>query len=256
MSHLVRIWQVRVISLVLICCSSVLAQWDKKPYTEWSDNDAQKVLNDSPWVKRQVISNRRKSKDTIKFNNGANGVDPSMPTPERISDSTYTAFYIRLLSAKPIREALKRNKLIEQEDERLTEKIKALVNSGPGEYIVIGIGHETKSEGARRYESHLLPHRISPEAAKETFLEVKGGQRLPLYAYYGGGTHDIRLGALFIFKRFVDGKPFVNIDSGELRFHTRFPSAYRQNMSDMETFIKLEVSYKVKNMLYEGNLEF
>ena len=28
---------------------SLSAQWNKKPYTEWSEKEATKLLNDSPW---------------------------------------------------------------------------------------------------------------------------------------------------------------------------------------------------------------
>jgi|GEM_PF-2623983 len=256
MSRPARISQLRVIGLFLICCCSVHAQWDKKPSTEWSDQDAQKVLNDSPWVRRQqILTSLNKSKSTVGFNNGANGVDPSAPAPERITDSSYTTFYVRLLSAKPMRDALKRTKLMDQRDEPLAQKLTALVNFGPGEYIVIGVGQKTVHEGARQYEIRLLPNRTSAEIAKETFLEVNGDQRLPLFAYYGGGPHDISLGTLFIFKRFTDGKPVIFGDSGEVRFHTRFPAAFQERPSDRR-FITLDASYRLKNMQYEGNLEF
>jgi hypothetical protein len=31
------------------------AQWDKKPAAEWSDKDALKLLNESPWTRTQVF---------------------------------------------------------------------------------------------------------------------------------------------------------------------------------------------------------
>src|ERR1044071_9440723 len=106
MSYLTRVWQISVVSLLLICSGSALAQWEKKPSAEWSDSDTQKVLNESPWVKKQQILNPKKSKKTTDFNNGDNGYHPTVPTTDQSSELSYTTYYIRLLSAKPMREAL------------------------------------------------------------------------------------------------------------------------------------------------------
>ena len=44
-------------ALSLIYVASVgAAQWNKKPYTEWSEKESMKVLNDSPWAQTQTIT--------------------------------------------------------------------------------------------------------------------------------------------------------------------------------------------------------
>ncbi|MCI0389485.1 MAG: hypothetical protein MOB07_12080 [Acidobacteria bacterium] len=43
-------------ALCLVCSLIAWAQWEKKPYTEWSEKEAQKLLNDSPWSQTQVFS--------------------------------------------------------------------------------------------------------------------------------------------------------------------------------------------------------
>ncbi|MCI0490560.1 MAG: hypothetical protein L0229_28540, partial [Blastocatellia bacterium] len=35
----------------------VPAQWSGKPYTEWSEKEALKLLHDSPWGRTEIFSN-------------------------------------------------------------------------------------------------------------------------------------------------------------------------------------------------------
>jgi len=53
------------------------------------------------------------------------------------------------------------------------------------------------------------------------------------------------MGAKFVFMRTLEGQPFLNADSDNVRFFAQ--------LSDK---IKLNVKYKVSDMLYEGKLEY
>ena len=53
------------------------------------------------------------------------------------------------------------------------------------------------------------------------------------------------LGAKFIFPRMVDERNFLNADSGSVRF-----------LSDVNGQIKLNVTFKMTDMMYEGQLEY
>ncbi len=43
-------------ALMLASPLSLSAQWNKKPYTEWSEKEAIKLLNDSPWGQTQALT--------------------------------------------------------------------------------------------------------------------------------------------------------------------------------------------------------
>ncbi len=43
-----------LLALLIVFASSGSAQWDKKPYSEWSEKETEKVLNDSPWGQTQT----------------------------------------------------------------------------------------------------------------------------------------------------------------------------------------------------------
>ena len=259
MAKLKRISCFSLLSLLLICSASASAQWQKKPSAEWNGDDIKKLMNDSPWVKKLDLINvgkagypsgagsntrsREGNDPSVKLNN-----DPTVPKPEAISDRSYTSIYVRLVSAKPILEAIKQNKVLPDDDERQVQELKALANAGPGDLIIVAVGLETLATPPKPYGSGSVTGSISPEVAKETFLEVKGGQRIPLYAYKPGKTYNLLMGSFFVFKRVVDGKPIITADSGEFRFHTKMRSAGKS--------VDIDAKYKTKDLLYDGKLEF
>lgn len=83
--------------------SGMQAQWNKKLYTEWSERDAQKLLNDSPWGKTDVFTD-----PSAMFGRPPNERQPSLAGPTQAPNATHVNFRIRFLSAKPIRQAISR----------------------------------------------------------------------------------------------------------------------------------------------------
>ena len=53
------------------------------------------------------------------------------------------------------------------------------------------------------------------------------------------------LGAKFVFPRMVEGKPFIDANSGEIRFAT-----------ELGKTVKISRRFKVTEMMYDGKLEF
>jgi hypothetical protein len=91
----------RVATSLAFCmaCSLVArAQWEKKPYAEWSEKEAQKLLNDSPWGQTQVISDTSQMFGNERLSSGAS----------RVANVFHVNFRIRFLSAKPVRQAISR----------------------------------------------------------------------------------------------------------------------------------------------------
>ena len=99
-----RTFNSSIAALLLIIPLSASAQWEKKPHTEWSDKDVQKMLNDSPWGRTQVFSS------PVTLFRGPNTAPPGQqaPNPSRPPDATHVNFRIRFFSAKPIRQAIGR----------------------------------------------------------------------------------------------------------------------------------------------------
>jgi hypothetical protein len=56
MNHSRRFLVVGIPLLLLISSLNASGQWDKKPQAEWTEKDAIKVLNDSPWGRTQTFT--------------------------------------------------------------------------------------------------------------------------------------------------------------------------------------------------------
>jgi hypothetical protein len=80
-----------------------------------------------------------------------------------------------------------------------------------------------------------------------TFLEIKGGKRIFLQEFQPATPDGLgaRIGARFIFQRLVDGKPFITPESEEIHFFSPLSGTY-----------KLDRRFKIKDMMYEGKLEY
>ncbi len=220
------------------------AQWDKKPYSEWSEKEAQKVLNDSPWGRTQVFTS-----NVSLFRGPTSGRQgqSTSSTSTNTDSATHVNFRIRFLSAKPIRQAITR--ILEAKQKQpvsgeLAAHLKSLAEGEFTEYIVITVSCDSQQVGSNVQEALGLLRTSGTAALKNnTFLEIKGGKRLFLQEYQP--PREDGLGARFIFARLVDGKPFITPESEEIHFVTELSGTYR-----------LDRRYKIKEMMYEGKLEY
>ena len=243
---------------ILFICSvlilfAALAQAQKtKPWTEWSAKEADKVLNDSGWGQTQTegdSSSQPSSTSAISQTTAAkeNQVrDASAAARVESGEKKDTAmsvhYRVRLLSAKPIRAAFVRMVEIQGAKPETVAQLKTFVDREFGDYIVVTIsldGNDRKRLGLAAQQMNSA----DADALKATtYLERKDGKRLGLMEYRAPTD---ALGAKFVFPRTVDGKPFIEADSGEVRFSTEVAKG-----------MKISRRFKVSEMMYEGKLEF
>src|SRR5437870_10706026 len=89
-----RITILSLTSLSLILSTIASAQWQKKPYSQWSEKEALNILNNSPWGQTQTYTDT-----SHMFDEGrrvASNEKREIEVPE-------VRFRIRLFSSKPIR---------------------------------------------------------------------------------------------------------------------------------------------------------
>jgi hypothetical protein len=229
--------------LLLILSLTASAQWDKKPYTDWSEKDAQKVLNDSPWGKTQVFSTPGEMfrSPTSGRQGTATRTDPNP------AQALHLNFRVRFLSARPIRQAYSRLIELRQKggmNEQAAGQLKQFVSGEFLEYVIVVVTCDSQEAGANTQQANaLLSSRGTAELKNNTFLEAKGGQRVFLQEFQPPKQDGI--GARFIFPRLVDGKPFITPDAEEIHFVSELSSNY-----------KLDRRYKVKEMMFDGKLEY
>ena len=227
-----------LLPLFLGLATTVSAQWQKKPYGEWSEKEALSVLNNSPWGQTQTVT------DTSKMFDTGRRVDSSQSREAEVSQ---TRFRIRFFSAKPIRQAISRLIQLKQKGElnpSLAAQLTALANGEFPDYIIITVVAEVAESGSQMgAAAAVLDRQTTPQLKNETYLLAAGGQRVFLQEYQPPRKDG--LGARFVFPRLVDGKPFISTENGEVLFH-----------SELTRGPALQMRFKTKDMLFEGKLEY
>jgi len=221
---------------------SLSAQWNKKPYTEWSEKDAKKLLENSPWAQTQIFSDT-----SNEFGTGRRGVAGATDENSVDYSSHHLDIRIRLLSAKPVRQAFARIITLMQKgqvSEQLAAQLKGFATKDASDYIAISIDCDTKeSKSEVREFKALLDNRTLADLKTNTYISGKGGERVYIAAYRPPSSDN--LGAQLIFPRLINGAPFITPDSEEIHFYSEISTKYILNMR-----------YKVKDMTFDGKLEY
>ena len=225
--------------LLLAVSSAAPAQVDKKPYTEWTEKEAEKLLEKSAWAQTQVSTSTAGT-----FSTGPGTTATSGARPAGGIDQIY--YHIRFLSAKPVRQALSRIMELSQKgamNDQLAAQLKAFANQDFPDYVVVTVTVEgSESKGRLQSAMALLNSRTTATLKNNTYLIVKD-QRIFLEEYQAPRSDG--LGARFIFPRIVDGKPIITAEDDEVKF-----------VSELTRTFKLNMRYKVKDMMYQGKLEY
>lgn len=237
------------LAFLVLCPILASAQWDKKPYLEWSEKETMKLLNDSPWGQTQTYT------DTSRMFDRNRRLDSG---ESRIAEVNDVIFRIRFLSAKPIRQAIARYMDIQHKgemNEQLTNKLNAFAAADFPDFIIVTV--QLESAQANRdiqAATAVLQSLTTSELKNNTYLLAKGGERLFLHEYQP--PRNDGLGARFVFPRTVDGKPYLTPETSEVLFYTELNSRFVPSNRNERKPLFLSTRYKVKDMVYQGKLEY
>jgi len=247
----------------LLIASTALGEWwNDISYNKWSAEQADRILNNSPWV----------------------GLAPAAPAKRSGSYALarYIPIYyqVRLLTARPVREGILRltllgvgsatidikkinkNGNVEYDNETqqglLNSYLKDVGGQGYDQYIVLSLtlkeaywDRSTPSSNILvenpKYQELTNPEELSnidiSRIKSDTILRTSKDRHVGLLTYIKPGED--RLGAKFCFPRnLTDGTPLVTEKDKELTFETRVNN------------IKIKVKFDPRKMLYKGKLEF
>src|SRR5258705_1320980 len=231
-------------SVTLLLVSSVAAQKQTKPWTEWSRKDAEKMLSESPWSRMQVGTDTSEMfyAPTSNARNAPN--DGSRTEQGATNEETNVKYGIRFFSARPVRQAFARvmelqNKL----DAAATERLHNFAEIESPLSIIVAVTFESPDKRSLGKVMQAFNSAGANTLKNNTYLERRDGKRLFLEEYVPPGPDGF--GARFIFLRKVDGMPFIAADTGEIRF-----------FSEYGTNLKLNMRFKVSEMMYNGKLEY
>ena len=232
----------------------------EKPWSEWTKAEAEKILNQSGWGQTQTETDTSEMMYSPTSQSGigsSNRTGVSGTTTDRQSINNSRAaqgaknqaisvnYHVRLLSAKPVRQAFMRVIELAQRtpDKELIDGLQSFVQRDFSDFIVVAVAFDS-TDG--RFSGPALQAFASNNLGSlktKTYLERKDGKRVFLMQYHAPINDG--LGAKFIFPRIVDEKKFITAESGSFRFY-----------SEVTAQLKLNISFKISDLMYNGQLEY
>lgn len=205
-----------------------------KGFREWTLEQAVEILNQSPWARQET------------FTRVIGGIGSGISGEKEI----YSTYFVRFLSARPIREAFARVNQIQQGYDQLSEPEKRRVDESlaPGleldfrRWIVVTVNFRSNDPETERYVQRFFQVQTSATIKSRAFLSTARFPQLQIVAYYPP-RGDV-LGAKFVFAREVDGSPVVSPNDTQVSFELEVPG----RSSD------LRVTFSVPPMMVEGEL--
>jgi hypothetical protein len=238
-----------ILLLATVIISTSNAQKKFKPWQEWSRKDAETILNDSAWGKTQIETDISelffRPQGAPDGRTGVSNADPNRDDRGGATNqATAVRYRIRFLSAKPIRQAFARVIALDQptEDPKVKAYMNDFVERKFDQWIAVTIGVESRDQRLSAPVLQAFTTATTASLKNQTYLERNDGKRLYLHTYQPPSADG--LGAKFIFERIVDERPFLNSDSGEVRFVSEVAK------------VKLNMRFNVAQMMYDGKLEY
>jgi hypothetical protein len=225
------------------------SQKEKKPWSEWNQKEAEKILNDSPWGQ---IQNDTDTTEMF-FQPTADPRTAGARAPnsgERIvqgatNQATNLKYGIRFFSARPVRQAFIRMIQLKQKDltPDVIERMKNFAETPATESIIIAVTIEGTDKRSLGHVMQLFNSAASGTLKNTCYLERNDGKRIFLEEYVPPGRDGF--GARFIFLRTIDQQPFLTPQIGDVRF-----------VAELGSEVKLNMRFKVSEMMMDGKLEY
>lgn len=235
--------------VLALCAGSVFAQ-KSKPWTELTEKEAAKILNDSPWGQTQTDGEETRSEPSGAITqvaaprSASNQISREGEAPDT-RPSKVIKYRTRFLSAKPVRAAFARYVMLKKPDadENLSNQLQGFVDRDFADYVVVVVTADAADPRLVGPTMEFLSTATADVLKDKVYLERKDGKRSVLADYRPPGPDG--MGAKFVFMRTLDGQPFLTPESDNVRFFAQLTEK-----------MKLNVKYKVSDMMYDGKLEY
>jgi hypothetical protein len=234
-----------------IAAGTASSQKKEKPWTEWSKQEAEKVLTNSPWAQTQTDTDTSQMMYSPTADDRMPGVRKTDTTDSRTAQgatngTVSSAYHVRIFSARPIREAHARLLIIQNKfSPEQVEKIRqTFAEIKAPDSIIITVVFESSDQRTLAPIMQAFNSAATGTLKNNTYLQRSDGKQLFLEEYLPPDKDGF--GARFIFLRNPDEEPFFADKSGEIHFVTQFPS----------NGPKIDRRFKMSDMMYEGAVEF
>jgi hypothetical protein len=255
------------LSFIFVVTGLALAQQANKSWLDLTAKEAEKILNSSAWGQTQTDTNTSEMMFTPTAPSSANsgnsrGIrgagsvtlagDVANNNQNRASEGAYNQavninYRVRFFSAKPIREALARTIFLQQDPanrELIIPQMQSLVERNFDPWIVVIVDFDSANDGRLTGKAiQDFASATTDTLRNSTYLERNDGKRIFLLDYRAPSGDG--LGAKFVFPRQVNGKPLLTEEHTSIRFY-----------SEVGANVRLSRPFKVREMMYQGKLEY
>jgi hypothetical protein len=229
----------RFLSVVLIGILGLLAtaagSSDEQLVQKWSLPRAVEVLNSSPWARHET------------FTSVISGVGSGVSGEKEIFDT----FYVRFLSARPIREAFARIQQIQygydtlsvEDKRRFDELIQPGLQLDVDRWIVVAVSFRSNDPNEESTARRFFQRETAETLKNKAFLSTERLPQIPIAAYFAPREEGV--GAKFVFPRNINGVPVVSKTTRKIAFELlEVPGAKP----------RLRASFAIKDMWINGEL--
>ena len=171
-------------------------------FSKWPMDKAVEVLNLSPWARQET------------FTRVVKGVGSGISGEKEI----YNTFYVRFLSARPIREAYARiqqihhgyDKMSPEERSRFEKAQASNLEMDVSHWIVVSVSFRSNDPNEESAVRRFFQSETVQTLKNKAFLSTAACPQLELSAYFPPREESV--GAKFVFRREVNGTPVVTKD--------------------------------------------
>jgi hypothetical protein len=208
-----------------------------EPFNRWSLDKAVQLLNTSPWARQET------------FTRVISGVGSGVSGEKEI----YNRFYVRLLSARPIREAYARVQQIQhgydrmpaKEKERFAKAQMQNLDWSASEWIVVSVGFRSNDPNEESDVRRFFQSETVKTLKNKVFLSTASSPQVELSAYVPQREESV--GSKFVFPREVNGVPVVSRECTNITLELLNVTA---------DIPRLRTIFAVKPMIVDGQLIF
>ena len=225
-----------VFGMILALTAGVsAAKIAEEPYFSWSKDKAVEILNASPWAKQET------------FTQIVGGQGSGRSGEKEI----YNTFYIRFLSARPIREAYARIQQIHYGYDNMDQEQRARferdqqpnIEMGAPEWIVISVAFRSNDPNEESDVRRFFQSETVRTLKTKAFLSTPTCSQVEVSAYFPPREESV--GAKFVFPRIVNGIPVVTEDCEAVTFELLDVPGANPN---------LQATFSVDSMIIDGKI--
>jgi hypothetical protein len=224
--------------ILLALMSGAAPSWiTQEHFSKWPLNKAVQVLNVSPWAKHET------------FTRVISGVGSGISGEKEI----YSTYYVRFLSARPIREAYARIQQIQHGYEKMSPEKRRQFEEAQlpnldldvSRWIVVSVSFRSNDPNEESSVRRFFQSETVKTLKTKAFLSTPSFPQVELSEYFPQREESV--GAKFVFPREVNGVPILTKDC---------PSITLELLDVPGTNARLRSTFAVKPMIVDDQLIF